>query len=467
MDEGGRAPGEVPQDLPLDELSVVFGSLGRALLCLDESFCVVHASKSFDLLVAEGVAERLVGRPAGQILGEGLFGRDGTLRRALEAGERREGWGATLEVEGHKPRLVSISCAPLLHTSGTRCDPRVAYLTVLRPSEESQSIGAGAPTLFASLMARSPSMLKIFQLIENLEESDATVLITGESGTGKELIARAIHVHSRRRSAKFVPVNCGAIPDQLLESELFGHVRGAFTGAVRDREGRFQLAAGGTLFLDEVGDLPLHLQVKLLRVLQERTYERVGESSSRRSDARIIAATNADLRQACADGTFREDLFYRLRVVPIEVPPLRQRREDIEPLARHLLERVGGRYGRSLRLAPDAVRAMLGHWWPGNVRELENALEFSLAVCRGDTIHASDLPPEISAEPRSRQAEPPAAPGPSAGVDGEESAEAAALRAVLDANGWRRQDAAAALGISRTTLWRRMRELGLARQSAR
>ena len=461
MDQGGESPAGTPRDLPLDELSVVFGSLGRALLCLDEGFSVVHASKSFDWLVAEGVAETLAGRAASTLLGEGLFARDGTIRRALEAGERREGWGATLEIPGHSPRLVSLSCAPLRHMSGTRCDPRVAHLVVLRPSDENESIGTSAPTLFSGLLARSPSMLKIFQLIAQLEESDATVLVSGESGTGKELIARAIHVHSRRRSAGFVAVNCGAIPEQLLESELFGHVRGAFTGAVRDREGRFQLAAGGTLFLDEVGDLPLHLQVKLLRVLQERTFERVGESTSRRSDARIIAATNADLRQACADGTFRDDLFYRLRVVPIEVPPLRQRREDIEPLARHLLERVGARYGRSLRLAPDAVRSMLAYWWPGNVRELENALEFSMAVCRGDTIHEPDLPPEIlehgGAAGSSLDSVAPAGP-PSATAQGREVAE---LRAVLDAHGWRRQEAASALGVSRTTLWRRMRELGL------
>ncbi len=460
MDETADSPVEIPPELPLDELSVVFGSLGRALLCIDESFHVVHASKSFDLLVGGGATERLIGQPVGRILGDGLFGPDGTLRRALEAGQRREGWGATLEIEGYRPRLISVSCAPLRHEAGTRCDPRVSYLAVLRPSEQTESLGAAAPTLFSGILARSASMLKIFQLIEHLGESDATVLITGESGTGKELIARAIHMHSRRRAARFVPVNCGAIPEQLLESELFGHVRGAFTGAIRDRDGRFQLASKGTLFLDEVGDLPLHLQVKLLRVLQERTFERVGESTSRTSEARIIAATNADLRQACAEGTFREDLFYRLRVVPIEVPPLRQRREDIEPLARHLLERVAARYDRSLRLAPDAVREMLAYWWPGNVRELENALEFSLAVCRGETIHDQDLPPEVRDRSTPRSDEASTAPS-DVGPGADEDPEAASLRAILDAHGWRREATARALGVSRTTLWRRMRELRL------
>ena len=238
-------------------------------------------------------------------------------------------------------------------------------------------------------------MERVFRLVENLEHSEATVLLTGESGTGKEVLARAIHAHSPRRSGPFVAVNCGALPGELLESELFGHVRGAFTGAVRERAGRFEVAAGGTLFLDEVADLPLHLQVKLLRVLQERTFERVGESQSRRTDARIIAATNVDLRRAVQEGRFREDLFYRLRVVPIEIPPLRERREDIEPLATYLLARVAARQGRALRFSPDALRALLDYAWPGNVRELENALEYAVAVCKGQTILPEDLPAEL------------------------------------------------------------------------
>ena len=204
-------------------------------------------------------------------------------------------------------------------------------------------------------------------------------------------------------------VNCGALPGELLESELFGHVRGAFTGAVRDRIGRFELAAGGTLFLDEAGDLPLHLQVKLLRVLQERTFERVGDSHTRQTDARIIAATHLDLRRAITAGNFRDDLYYRLRVVPIEVPPLRRRREDIEPIAEHLLEKINARLGRSLRTAPEVTPALLRYDWPGNVRELENALEFAVAVCGGQTIHPRHLPPEVTG-----QASDPVAPAPQA-----------------------------------------------------
>jgi transcriptional regulator with GAF, ATPase, and Fis domain len=312
-------------------------------------------------------------------------------------------------------------------------------------------------------------MLSIFRLIENLAESDATVFLSGESGTGKELVARALHVQSPRRAGPFVAVNCGALPGDLLESELFGHVRGAFTGAIRDRVGRFDLARGGTLFLDEVGDLSLPLQVKLLRVLQERTFERVGESDSQTTDARIIGATNRDLKRDVAVGRFREDLYYRLRVVPISIPPLRERREDVEPLARYLLARVADRHGRSLLLAPDALRALLQYPWPGNARELQNALEYAVAVCRGQTIHAGDLPAEVgevAAAPLpgpagAAPAEPVAPAGTGTGTGAGAADERARLRAVLDQHRWNRGAAAEALRISRTTLWRRMRELGL------
>jgi transcriptional regulator with GAF, ATPase, and Fis domain len=248
-------------------------------------------------------------------------------------------------------------------------------------------------------------------------------------------------------------------------------VRGAFTGAVRDRVGRFELAGDGTLFLDEVGDMPLHLQVKLLRVLQEHSYERVGDSQTRKSSARIIAATNKNLRKAVAEGQFREDLYYRLRVFPIEVPPLRERREDIEPIAQLLLGKAGARTGRSLRLSPEAVRAILSHDWPGNVRELENALEFASTVCTGQTLQPEDLPREVlegaAAGPRP-EAQRAIAPGPApaaphaGGSGGGEPAEARGeLIRALESVRWSRGAAAKVLGVSRSTLWRRMRAAGL------
>ncbi len=447
-------------------VSTIFESLGRGLICLNSSFQIVHASSGLDDFLGEGTCDALIGRKIESVLGNDLFGPDGTIRKALSAGERREGWGATFQTDGIQPRLVSITAAPVQHKNPEICDPRVAFVIVIRPTEEDAQQSAATSTIFSGLIARSSSMLRIFSLIEHLSESDATVLISGESGTGKELIARAIHVHSPRRRGPFVAVNCGALPGELLESELFGHVRGAFTGAVRDRNGRFELANGGTIFLDEIGDMPLHLQVKLLRVLQEKTFERVGDSHTRSTDARIIAATNKDLPKAVLDGEFREDLYYRLRVVPISIPPLRDRREDVEPLIRHLFSRVSRRHDRAVILSPDALRDLLAYNWPGNVRELENALEYAVAVSQTQTIHPQDLPLEITAaEPSDRPASRPTASmdhlqsqAPSA-----ETPEYERIRATLDQYQWRRAEAAQALGMSRTTLWRKMRELGLTR----
>ena len=450
-------------------VSAIFACLGRALVCLNHDFRIVHASESLDGLTIEGAAQAVMGKSIEELMGTDLFGEGGSLRKALEAGERREGWGATIRVGDEPPKLMSITAAPVGAIDSPLCDPMVAYLLVIRSAESASESETALPTLFAGLVARSAAMLKIFRLIQNLDESEATVLLTGESGTGKELVARALHLHSLRREGPFVAVNCGALPGDLLESELFGHVRGAFTGAVRDRKGRFELAKGGTLFLDEVGDLSLPLQVKLLRVLQERTFEMVGESISVRTDARIIAATNLDLQRAVLEGRFRDDLYYRLRVVPISIPPIRDRREDVEPLARHLLTRVCARNGRSMLLGPDALRAMLDYPWPGNVRELENALEYAVAVCKGQTIHRQDLPGEIqqgsptysparTVDHASVGAVPPIEPPAE-----DSSREREQLRAALDAHQWNRAETAQALGISRTTLWRKMRELGLGR----
>jgi transcriptional regulator with PAS, ATPase and Fis domain len=451
------------EDVPpaLIAVSAVFSSLGRGIVCLDTSFNILHISDRVASLIGEARAAQLIGAPASELFGEELFGRDATMRQALVGGERREGWRASLLVDS-APRLISLSAAPFIPDPQGICDRRVAYLVVIRPNDEEVYSPGDPPTIFGGLISRSPSMARIFAMIENLQASDATILLTGESGTGKEVIARAVHQHSNRRSGPFVGVNCGALPSELLESELFGHVRGAFTSAVRDRVGRFELAQGGTLFLDEIGDLPLPLQVKLLRVLQERKFERVGESRSQTSDARIIAATNVDLKRAVNEGRFREDLYYRLRVVPIEVPPLRSRREDIEPLARHLLGRVAGRHGRQVRFSPATLRALLRYSWPGNVRELENAIEYAVSVGRGQTIQPEDLPMEVlQSGSGGDNGDGPVASQKNLSLA--EAAEADQLRKVLEAHHWRREEAARALGMSRTTLWRKMRELRLER----
>lgn len=241
------------------------------------------------------------------------------------------------------------------------------------------------------IIGRTPGMQHIFGLIEKVAQSPTTILITGESGTGKELVARALHEQSTRTEKAFISVNCGAIPESLFESELFGHEKGAFTGAIQTRQGRFELADGGTLFLDEVGELPLEMQVKLLRVLQERTFERVGGVTSVTVDVRLVASTNRDLGAEVAKGTFRQDLFYRLNVIPIQLPPLRSRKEDIPLLAAHFIERFNERLNKNTSVSPEAIVRLCAWDWPGNIRELENVMERSVLLTESDVILPSDL----------------------------------------------------------------------------
>src|SRR3954452_3850954 len=247
------------------------------------------------------------------------------------------------------------------------------------------------------LVGRSRVMRELFQLLETVAATSSTVLITGETGTGKELAARAIHHNSPRRANRFVALNCSAIPETLLEAELFGHVRGAFTGAIGTRQGRIEQAHRGTLFLDEVGTMSVPLQTKLLRVLQEREFERVGDAHTMKVDVRVIAATNADLHRMVADGTFREDLFYRLNVIPVRLPPLRERKDDIPPLVRHFLQKFCTDGNRAvMTISQPATRALMAYAWPGNIRQLENAIERAVALSGGRAqIEAEDLPPEI------------------------------------------------------------------------
>jgi sigma-54 specific flagellar transcriptional regulator A len=254
------------------------------------------------------------------------------------------------------------------------------------------------PELFRSLVGKSPGIQRLRRLIEQVAPTTANVLVLGESGTGKEVVARNLHFHSERRGKPFVPVNCGAIPHDLLESELFGHEKGAFTGAINSREGRFEMAEGGTLFLDEIGDMSLHMQVKLLRVLQERQFERVGSNKSVKVDVRIIAATHRNLEELIREGKFREDLYYRLNVFPIEMPPLRSRAEDIPMLVAELNNRLHRERGASVRLTNAALFALQQYSWPGNVRELANLIERLVILHPNSLVDIRDLPPKYQSE---------------------------------------------------------------------
>jgi len=309
---------------------------------------------------------------------------------------------------------------------------------------------------FQGLLSRSPAMQAVFQIIQNAAETEATVLVRGESGSGKELVAKAIHDLSARRNAPFLAINCAALSSSLLDSELFGHVRGAFTGAIKDHSGLFQRAHGGTLFLDEVAELPLELQAKLLRVIQERNYIPVGGDRSIDVDVRIVAATHRSLREEVKLGRFREDLMYRLRVVPIFIPPLRERREDISLLIWHFIQQHNAANFRKIeKIDPQAMRALLDYAWPGNIRELHNVVEYAFAVGRGTTLRCSELPPEFR-EARAVESQPAQNSVPLSAAE-----ESAAIRQALEQSNDRVSQAARSLGMSRATFWRKRKMYGI------
>jgi DNA-binding NtrC family response regulator len=314
---------------------------------------------------------------------------------------------------------------------------------------------------FEGLIGRSPAMKRLFQLLETITATSSTVLVTGETGTGKEVVARAIHHNGPRRAQRFVALNCSAIPDPLLEAELFGHVRGAFTGADRNRQGRFEQAHKGTLFLDEVGTMSMALQMKLLRALQEREFERVGESHSIKVDVRVIAATNSDLTKMVADGQFREDLYYRLNVIPVKLPPLRERREDIPLLAQHFLDKFCAEARAPVTISQQAMRHMMNYLWPGNVRQLENAIERAVAfgIARGQ-IDVADLPPELAGD--IVDPTPSAVTLPEGGLDLEDvigGIERELIHRALERTGGNKGQAARLLSLKRTTLVEKLKRM--------
>ena len=317
---------------------------------------------------------------------------------------------------------------------------------------------------FEGIIGRSRPMRDLFQLLETVAPTNSTILVMGETGTGKELVARAIHHNSPRRASRFVALNCSAIPETLLEAELFGHVRGAFTGAVANRPGRFEQAHKGTLFLDEVGTMSIALQMKLLRAVQEREFEKVGDSRPTKVDVRVIAATNGDLAQMVREGAFREDLYYRLNVIPIHLPPLRERREDIPLLVQHFLERfcrelVPAR--PALTVSQQAMRRLMAHAWPGNVRQLENALERAVALSGvRDQIDVGDLPPDI--QDAGIGAMPQEFALPEEGIDFEEyvsKVELDLIKQSLERTGGNKGRAAQLLNLKRTTLVEKLKRL--------
>lgn len=309
---------------------------------------------------------------------------------------------------------------------------------------------------FEKLIGNTASMQKVFSLIDTVAPTDAAVLIYGETGTGKELVARAIHRRSKRAQRPFIPVHCSALTDSLLESDLFGHVKGAFTGAIKDRPGRFEMADGGTIFLDEIATLSQEIQINLLRVLQEKTIERVGDVKSKKVDVRVLSATNRNLPDLIRQGIFRKDLYYRIKVIQINLPPLRKRKADISMLVRHFIERFNRQHDCNIiGVTREAMQLLKSYSWPGNVRELENAIEHAVIISKTNMIEPSSIPDEVS---RADSSLLTAHPGQDTVSD------AARIRKALSDTGGNVSRAAHKLGVHRTTLWRKMREFNISRQ---
>ena len=452
-------------------LEAVLDATGDAMAMYDEDGRLVFANRGFaELLDLDEGALRKIPRDALEARFSERF-REPALSDA-EGGFLVEEDGDLVEADADgipKKRLYYRSTAPVRDGGEDVIGRLIVYrdvskeieaermkAEVLRLREELQTTHS-----FEGMIGDSPEMKTVYALIAQATESDITVLIRGESGTGKELVARSFHFNGPRKDGPFVTVNCAALPEQLIESELFGHEKGAFTGATQRRRGAFERAAGGTLLLDEVGAMQFELQSKLLRVLQEREISRVGGSAVVPVDVRVIAATNQDLEGAIRRGAFREDLFYRLSAFPITVPPLRKRREDIPLLANHFLDKHAERHGKSIDgFSHAALSALLQYDWPGNVRELENAVERAVLLETGKVAQAGSLPPEVlpvAAAPSDRQAAPSAVL-PLAEVERQ------AIVHALEANGGNVSETARALGIDRATLYRKLKRYD---QSAR
>ena len=439
-------------------LAAILNSVGEAVVTVDREHRISWFNRA---------AERLVGVPSAEVLGkdcrEILKAGFGPAQHDCPMGDLAEGGKPRTDVDGTllraDGRIVPISASwSFFEDEEGR---KIGFVIVFRSFEEIERIAEERKSRFPfrEIVGKTPRIRQIFELIDVIRETDSTVLLAGESGTGKGLFARAIHDLSPRREGPFVKVNCAALSEALLESEMFGHVKGAFTGAIADKTGRFEAAQGGTIFLDEIGEISPGLQVKLLRVLQDREFERVGTSRTQRADARVIAATNRDLKAAMREGRFREDLYYRLHVIPIVVPPLRERKEDIPLLVEHILKRLRSRgLDRVRAVSPEAMRRLIGYSWPGNVRELENVLERGAVCSRGSVLSVEDLSEEVREGARSGRKGKGRTEPDAAGSEQERILDA------LERHRWNRSEAAAALGIDRSTLWRKMGRLGIGRK---
>jgi PAS domain S-box-containing protein len=437
-----------------EELRTVFDALPDGIVAiLDSQLHIASANKAitsfFDLPI-----DKIIGRKSTELFKENhpqlLEVVEQTIRN------RKEVRNYTMESVSSQGSLKSILVSTAIIEAIEKKD--LGVVLILHDISEITKLRKIALQLkrYGEIVGNSEKMKNIYALIESIKDYDTSILIIGETGTGKELVARAIHDASRRRDKPFVPVNCSALPGNLIESELFGHVKGAFTGAIANRPGRFQIANGGTLFLDEVGTLPIELQAKLLRAIQNKVVEPLGSDLSVSVDVRILAATNRSLSQLVEEKEFREDLYYRLKVMEINIPPLRERKEDIPLLIDHFVERLNRYYSRNvIGVSPSTQGLLLKYLWPGNVRELENAVEHAYVLTNGAMIESNTLPPEV------RYIDKNGSP-PSPTLIDLNYEEEQIRAALMSANG-NMNEAAAILSLHRSTLWRKMKEFRISK----
>jgi PAS domain S-box-containing protein len=433
--------------LSSNEVAVILDSVADGVFTVDDGFRITSFNRAAEQIT--GVPRReAIGQPCCEVFRASICEAQCALKETMHTGQpvvNRQVY--ILRSDGDRaPISVSTS---VLKDRGGQILGGVETFRDLRLVEQLRAEIARQYT-FADIISKSPAMQRIFAMLPAVAESSSTVLIEGESGTGKELVARALHALSPRRTGPLVTVNCGALPDTLLESELFGYKAGAFTDARKDKPGRFALAEGGTIFLDEIGDISPALQVRFLRVLEHKTYEPLGGTESVRADVRIVTASNKRLADLVKAGTFRQDLYYRINIVRIALPPLRDRREDIPLLAEHFVARFGRLRGKDIEgLTPETLRILMTHDYPGNVRELENIIEHAFILCPGGVIHPQHLPESLR---------PPDQFPPVAAPSTLHDLEAYVILDALRHHDWNRLAAAKALGIHKTTLWRKMKQ---------
>jgi PAS domain S-box-containing protein len=429
----------------------ILDSITEGVFTVDRSWRITAFNRAAEEIT--GIPrERAIGKPCKDILRADICEGRCALGHTLATGEPIVNRSITIVDDRGRRKPISITTALLRNARGRIIGGVETFRDLTRIESLRKELRKQYEV--ADIVSRNHRMHNLFAVLPDIADSPSTVLIRGESGTGKELFARAVHRLSRRRAKPFVAVNCGALPDTLLESELFGYTAGAFTDAKRDKPGRFASAEGGTLFLDEIGDISAAMQVRLLRVLQERVYEPLGAVRPARADVRIVAATHRDLSARVRAGTFREDLFYRINVVTLDLPPLRERLEDVPLLIEHCIDRFNTLQGRAIAgVSDDALACLMAHDYPGNVRELENIIERAFILCRDAVIEREHLPEPLCSRP------PADAPG--SGRDAFHKLEASFLMNALRRHNWNRAATARALGIHKTTLFRKLKALDL------